>query len=248
MIFQGVTIPVNATGVVLVSSFVKFDPATKYSVIQSAGPQDLTIGISQQGSWATPGIPGLTPNTCTPPAGNVTPPAPTSTTPFQIGVYGIGSMCRLQLSPLCGTIIPGQLLTSAADGTGIDINNVNIGLLEHNYAGAIAMSNGSAGQFIRVLVISPFPIGGAAGGVTPLRVSLTPTTIGAFTAADQTFSIAGFTGNTNDPVVVSGEALPAGIGIVNAIALAPGSLKIRFANVTATSIAPSAQFFDILTL
>lgn len=247
MIFQGTNPQLMATEQILVSSFVKMDSAVKYGCKQCTGPQDLPIGVSQQGSWQTPGVPGTNTNYCTPPSTSTSPPAPSATSPYQISVYGVGSVVRLQLSSLSAAISPGDLICSAQDGTGIDVNNASIGNLEHSYAGAIALTSGNGGEFIRVLVITPFPIGpGASGGV--LRVSLTPATVGAWTAADQTFSIAGFNGTANDPVVVSGEALPAGLGIVNAIALSPGSLKIRFANVTASSIAPSAQFFDIVVV
>ncbi len=242
MVVQGaITPPLSATGAVLVASFVKMDSTVPYGCKQCAGPQDLPIGVSQQGSFAAPGTIGTTTTACTP----TTPP--TTTNPMQIGVYGIGSIVRLQLDVNCAAIVPGQLLCSSQTGAGIDVNNPSIGNLEHNYAGAIALTIGAAGQFIRVLVVAPFPLQpSTAGGV--LRVSLTPATVGAWTAADQTFTIVGFQGAANDPVVVSGESLPAGVGIVNAIALSPGSLKIRFANVTAASIAMSAQFFDILTL
>lgn len=245
MIQQGITPALNATGQVLVSSFVKMDSTTKYSVVQATGPQDLMIGVSQQGSWLTPGIPGGNTTTCTPPSTSTTPPAPSTTTPYQIAVFAAGSVVRLQLSTNCGTIVPGQILTSAQDGTGIDTTNAAIANLEHSYAGAIALTNGSAGQFIRVLVIAPFEIGTAAANI--LRVSLTPGTVAPFSAADQTFSIAGFNAAPNDPVLVSAEGLTTNIGIVNAIALSAGSLKIRFINPTAASIVPSAQFFDIVS-
>jgi hypothetical protein len=235
-----ITPPLSATGAVLVSSFVKMDPATKYCCLQATGPQDIPIGVSQQGSFQAPGLQGGNTTLCTPT------PTPTSTTPFQITVFGIGSIVRLQLDPLCNAVIPGQLLCSSQAGLGMDLANATIGNLQLLYAGAMALTNGAGGQTIRVLVIAPFAL--SPNVTETLRVSLTPTTIGAFTAADQTFSIAGFNAAPNDPVVVSGESLPAGVGIVNAIALSAGSLKIRFANVTATSIVPSAQFFDIMTL
>ena len=237
MIMQGITPPLSATGAVLVSSFVKMDSAVKYCVKQAAGPQDLIIGVSQQGSYYTPGTPGSNTTKCT--EDNVD-----ATHPSQIAVYGVGSVVRLQLSANCGTILPGAILTSDTDGTGINLDNPVIQALELSYAGAIALTNGSAGQFIRVLVIAPFSIG-AGGAQASVRVSLTPSTVGAWTAADQTFSVAGLNGNVNSPVVVSGEALTAGLAIGNAIILSAGSIKIRFVNATQTSIVPAAQWFDL---
>lgn len=233
----------NATGAVLVASFVIPDSTTPYSVVQATGPDSKLIGVSQQGSYPPPGSLGADSTLCTPPSPNT----PTASNPFQIGVYQSGSICRLQLSANCAAVTNGSLLTSDRNGTAIDIGNPAIADKDVLYAGAMSLESGSAGQFIRVFVLAPFPIGPAAFfGV--VRVSLTPTVVGPFSTSDQTFSVAGLDGNPNTPVVVSAEGLTANIVIGNAIMVSQGSIKIRFGNLTAASIVPSAQFYDIASL
>src|SRR5579859_8024008 len=104
----GGTLPISATGQIAVASFVKFDPSTPNCVIQATGPQDRIVAISQQGSWAAPGVVGTNTSYCTPPG--PTPPAPSSSTPWQINCFGEGCIVRLQLSPSCGAVNPGDFL------------------------------------------------------------------------------------------------------------------------------------------
>ena len=225
-----------ASGQIYVSTFVTPDTVNKYCVIQAAGPAVPPIAVSQQGTWQAPGVFSSIYTVATN-------PSVSGTNPCGIALYGISTICRLALSPNANAITPGQFLCADPNGYGIDIGNASLSGYEVKYAGAIALTSGSANQFIRVLVIAPFPIADAPQG--SIYLSLLPTTVPPQATIDETFTVIGLPGSTQAAVTVSGYNLPTNIGIVNARILSAGSLSIRFINPTTASIVPTSSFFAI---
>jgi len=71
-----------------------------------------------------------------------------------------------------------------------------------------------------------------------LGVTLSPSSVGANTTAEQTFTVNGLL--TSDYVNVTKPTTQAGLGIVNARVSAANTLAITFANATASPIVPTA--------
>lgn len=75
-------------------------------------------------------------------------------------------------------------------------------------------------------------------------VSLDPTSVGANTTSEQTFTINGL--KTNDIIVVNKPTHQTGLGIVGARVSAANTLAITFMNNTGSGIDPSSETYRIL--
>jgi hypothetical protein len=90
---------------------------------------------------------------------------------------------------------------------------------------------------------------GDGTGITGMAVympSLTPSSVGSATVAEQTFTVAGLT--TADAVIVNGPPNTKATGIAGARVSAADTLAIRFVNPTAGALTPDAGTFTVLAL
>lgn len=91
-------------------------------------------------------------------------------------------------------------------------------------------------------------IGGGTSitGIKVYSASLTPSSVGAATVVEQTFTVAGLT--TADKVIVNPPALANAIGICSPRVSAADTLAIRFVNPTAGSLTPAAGTYTVLAV
>lgn len=76
--------------------------------------------------------------------------------------------------------------------------------------------------------------------------SLTPTSVGAGTTSDQTFTVTGL--STGHRPIVTPPALTAGLGIAYARVTATNTLQIRFFNMTGGPLTPAAGTYSITAI
>jgi hypothetical protein len=76
--------------------------------------------------------------------------------------------------------------------------------------------------------------------------SLTPTSVGANSTSEQTFTVTGL--STADKVFLNGPAPTSGVVPVHARVSAANTLKVVFANVTAGSLTPAAGTYLVLAI
>jgi hypothetical protein len=76
--------------------------------------------------------------------------------------------------------------------------------------------------------------------------TLTPTSVGANSTSEQTFTVIGL--STSDYVTVNKPTHTSGIGIVNARVSAKDTLAITFANVTSGAITPPSETYAIVAV
>ena len=77
-------------------------------------------------------------------------------------------------------------------------------------------------------------------------VSINPTSVGANTTSEQTFTVVGL--KTTDVVVVNKPSHQTGLGIVGARVSAANTLAITFMNTTGAGIDPSSETYTILAI
>lgn len=82
--------------------------------------------------------------------------------------------------------------------------------------------------------------------VQTFAVSINPTSVGANTTSEQTFSVPGLT--TEDIVTVNKPSHQTGLGIAGARVSAANTLAITFMNTTAGSIDPSSETYKIVAV
>lgn len=93
-------------------------------------------------------------------------------------------------------------------------------------------------------------IGTLAGTqLTQVRVysqSLTPVSVAAATAAEQTFTVTGLT--TADKVIVNPNATGAGVALASARVSAANTLALTYVNPTAGALTPAAGTYTIVAI
>lgn len=141
-VYQPKTMRVN--GNVAPSRFVSIDGSDNNSLLQSTAGQ-RAFGISSEGGREAP-VPSLTTVYAGQDGDNM-------------AFYGLGNTCLLELGAAC---LAGNRLKPDANGKGIQIAGTP-GIIEHY--GAEALEAGSAGDFIKVLVLlgsQTIPSGGTS--------------------------------------------------------------------------------------
>lgn len=88
--------------------------------------------------------------------------------------------------------------------------------------------------------------GTAITGIKVYSAALTPTSVGAATVAEQTFTVTGLT--TADKVIVNNPTISNAVGIAGARVSAADTLALRFVNPTAGSLTPTAGTFTIIAV
>lgn len=88
--------------------------------------------------------------------------------------------------------------------------------------------------------------GTAITGIKVYSAALTPTSVGAATVAEQTFTVTGLT--TADKVIVNNPSISNAVGIAGARVSAADTLALRFVNPTAGSLTPTAGTFTIIAV
>lgn len=132
---QNNTISLIASNNITPSTFVVYDPSNSYQALQATGASVPFAGIAQkfsdtQGGIAT-SIGAAEPNLASIPGEG-------------LEVFILGGVCRITVGS--GGCIPGQLLTSDANGNAIVATT-------GNYVGAQAQSLGIAGDLVDVVVV-----------------------------------------------------------------------------------------------
>jgi hypothetical protein len=86
--------------------------------------------------------------------------------------------------------------------------------------------------------------GTALSQVVVYSPSITPSSVGAATVAEQTFTVTGLT--TADKVIVNPPAIANATGIAGARASAADTLAVRFVNPTAGALTPTAGVYTVI--
>ena len=122
----------RADGTIEVCRFVKPDGTNDFEVIQAAADEDTLLGISQEGSYDTPGLTGSANDAAR--DGHL------------LKVYETDEDCLLEIGS--GGCSPGARLTSDANGAGIAVSAD-----ADHCIGAIALETGLEGELVRVRVV-----------------------------------------------------------------------------------------------
>lgn len=92
-----------------------------------------------------------------------------------------------------------------------------------------------------------FTTGSSGTQITQIKVyspSITPSSVGAATVAEQTFTVTGLT--TADKVIVNPPSISNATGISGARVSAADTLAIRFVNPTAGSLTPTSGTYTVV--
>lgn len=135
----------RANGTIYPSRFVAIDASDNNSVLQANAGQ-RTFGISSEGGREAP-IPSVT-TVVSAQAGD------------DLQVYSMGQTCLLELGAAC---LAGYRLKPDSNAKGVPISGGS-GTLE--FFGAEALEAGSAGDFVKVLVLGPMSQTTPAGGTS----------------------------------------------------------------------------------